>query len=205
MAARLYASGAVPTKRAACQAVGLHPAYLTVLDSNGNEVTTRIQSEVETAIADKTIALSQVVAIMSRRALQRVNGLIDSNNEHVALKASSDILDRNPETSKTMKHSVSGLILDGQDAKELAEALVIGARVKEQYRALAQGDFIKVEVEDGKASVSSKSDPSGDQRQSEEAQDSVTLRRATDQGEAVEGTQEGTVVLTPEITILEGL
>ena len=50
MAARLYASGAVPTKRAACQSVGLHPAYLTVLDSHDNEVTTRIQNEVEAAI-----------------------------------------------------------------------------------------------------------------------------------------------------------
>src|SRR6266571_2519701 len=58
MAARLYASGAVPTKRAACQAVGLSPTYLTVLDSHENEVTTRIQGEVEQAIADETIAFS---------------------------------------------------------------------------------------------------------------------------------------------------
>src|SRR2546426_12209534 len=103
MAARLYAAGAVPSKRAACQAVGLSPTYLTVLDSHENEVTTRIQDEVERAIADETVSLSKAIALLSRKAAARMGELIQSQNEHVAVKASSDILDRNPDTSKTFK------------------------------------------------------------------------------------------------------
>jgi len=148
MAARLYASGAVPTKRAACQSVGLHPAYLTVLDSHDNEVTTRIQNEVEAAIADETISLSKAIAILSRKAAQRMGELIGSQNEHVAVKASSDILDRNPETSKSFKHSVTGIVISPDDAKELAAALVAGARIREQYASVASSDFGKVEDSD---------------------------------------------------------
>ena len=188
MAARLYASGAVPTKRAACEAVGLSPTYLTVLSEN--EVTTRIMSEVERAIADETVALSKVVAMLSRRALGKMDKLIDSANEHVALKASSDILDRNPETSKTMKHSVSGLILSGEDAKELAEALVAGARVKEQYAALAAGDFVKVEVEAngterGNGSSGATHDREGGEAETKER----VVLAAPDEGQATEGAE----------------
>src|SRR4051812_11249655 len=106
MAARLYASGACPTKRAACEAVGLSPQYLSMLDSSGNEITRKIQGDVEVAMHDETIALSQVIANLSRKAAERMGQLIQSQNEHVAVKASSDILDRNPETSKTFKASL---------------------------------------------------------------------------------------------------
>ncbi len=143
--------------------------------------------------------------MLSRKALGRIHQLMGSANEHVALKASSDVLDRNPETSKTFKHSVSGLILDGQDAKELAEALVAGARVKEQYRAIAEGDFVKVEAEDGEAARGngqSGAEGNHGKIEGQEAPRSVA-ERETDQGQATQGTTEGTVVLKPDFEVME--
>ncbi len=171
MAARLYASGAVPSKKAACEAVGLTPQYLSVLDSSGNEVTNRIQGEVEQAIADETIGLSKVIATLSRKAVLRMSQLIQSQNEHVAVKAASDVLDRNPETSKTFKHTVSPFSLGSEDAKELAEALVAAARVKQQFLPEASKDFISVELANGNEAPkdsSVKKDLAGDQQSSKE-------------------------------------
>lgn len=148
MAARLYASGAVPSKREACRAVGLNEHYLSILSSSGNVEVNSIIGEVDKAINDETVALSKVIALMSRKAAKRVGDLMDSQNEYIALRASSDILDRNPESSKTIKASVTSLHLDGQDVRDLAKALVAGAKVKEQYSALAAGDFVRVNTEE---------------------------------------------------------
>lgn len=145
LAARLYASGAVSSKREAARAVGLHPAYLSVLDSAGNEVTHSIYSEVDAALADKTMSLSAIIQKMSRTALKTVNNLMNSENDQVAMKAAADVLDRNPETSKTFKASISTFSLDGQDVKELAAVLVQAAKTKEKYLPVTQADFIRVE------------------------------------------------------------
>lgn len=205
MAARLYASGAVPTKRAACEAVGLSPSYLTVLDSAGNETTGRIQDEVARAIEDKTVSLSAAVALLSRKALGRVSELMTSQNEHVALKASSDILDRNPETSKTFKASITSFNLDSNDAKELAAALVAGARVKAQYLPIAAGDFVKVEeLTDGQENGTKSTvgaEASGGVK-GQEAQGSP--RQLADPGKAAHGPAEGirdVGAVAPEFTI----
>jgi hypothetical protein len=148
MAARLYASGAVPSKREACRAVGLNEHYLSILSASGNVEVNSIIGEVDKAIKDETIALSKVIALMSRKAAKTVNDLMDSQNEYIALRASSDILDRNPESSKTFKASVSTLHLDGADIRELARALVAGAKTKEQFASVAAGDFVKVNTEE---------------------------------------------------------
>lgn len=145
-AARLYASGAVPTKKAACEAVGLAPTYLSLLSrtSVSHPEVTSIIGEVDQAIHDKSIALSAVIALAARRAVDRVNKLMDSGNEHIALKAASDILDRNPETSKTQKLQMTSFSLDGEDAKAIAAALVRGAEVRERYASIGEGDFVKI-------------------------------------------------------------
>jgi hypothetical protein len=148
MAARLYASGAVPSKRAACRAVGLHEQYLTVLSSAGNPEVNAIIGEVDKAINDETVALGRVIALMSRKAAKTVNNLMDSQNEYIALRASSDILDRNPQSSKTIKASVTTLHLDGEDVRQLAKALVAGAKTREQFAAVAAGDYVKVNTEE---------------------------------------------------------
>lgn len=145
MAARLYASGAVPTKKAACEAVGLSPNYLTVM--NQNPEVKNILAEVDRAINDETVSLSRVIALTARKAARRIGELVDSGNEHVALKASSDILDRTPETSKHFKTTSTSWSLDGKDAKELALALIEGARAKEKYLAIAAGDFVRVDTD----------------------------------------------------------
>lgn len=148
-AARLYASGAVKTKKAACEAVGLAPTYLSLLSrtSVSHPEVTSIIGEVDQAIHNKSIALSAVIALAARRAVDKVNKLMDSNNEHIALKAASDILDRNPETSKTQKLQMTSFSLDGQDAKDIAAALVRGAEVRERFASIGEGDFVKIDGE----------------------------------------------------------
>jgi len=178
MAARLYASGAVPTKKAACEAVGLSPSYLTVM--NGNPEVNAILNEVDRAISDKAISLSQLIALMARKAASRVNELIGSQNEHIALKASSDILDRTPETSKTFKATITSWSLDSGDARELAKALVESARVKEQHLAIAAGDFVRVDTDQESTDVA----------QAKEGE--AALRRPADA--RLEGDREGVEV-----------
>jgi hypothetical protein len=148
MAARLYASGAAPTKKAACEAVGLMPAYLSILESAGNPTVTSIMSEVDKAINDETVALSRVISLLGRKAVKKMGELIDSGNEHVALRASSDILDRSAETSKTLKATVTSWNLDSADAKMLAKALVEGAKVRDQFLPVAANDFVKVSTDE---------------------------------------------------------
>jgi len=118
-----------------------------MLSSSGNPEINAILDETDRAMADKTISLSATIAALARKAAARMGELIVSGNEHVALKASSDILDRTPETSKNLKVTNTNWNLDSADAKELAAALVQGARVKETYAEIAAGDFVRVELE----------------------------------------------------------
>lgn len=195
MAARLYASGAVPSKRAACEAVGLSPNYLTVLDSAGNEVTGRIEDEVQRAISDETVSLSRVIALMSRKAAKRMGELVDSQNEHVAVKASSDLLDRNPESSKTFKASITSFSLDKMDVKELAASLVAAARLKEKFSSVAAGDFVKVEVETDATPGNGSKGSKGNLVSSEAAEPTIGVAGISEAREAAQGTEEGTKLL----------
>lgn len=192
MAARLYASGAVRSKRDACRTMGLTDAYLSMLDAAGNEITRRIQSDVEDAIRDDSVALSKVIAKLSRKALNKINFLIESDNEHVALKAATEVLDRNPETSKTFKATVSTFSLDTNDAKAMASAIVEAARVRERFLLQSAKDFVKVEDVDGtqNADVSKGDAGNHEERQTAEAA-SVSgsgIERQEYSGEATQGT-----------------
>jgi hypothetical protein len=146
MAARLYVTGVVKTKKAAAEAVGLHPAWFTRMTIL-NPATRKLIGDMDSTIQDESIALSKIIAMLSRRAAGRLSQLMDSDNEHIALKASSDILDRNPETSKSIKATVTSFSLSGEDAKAIAASLVESAKVRDQYKELAQGDFVKVNME----------------------------------------------------------
>lgn len=151
MAARLYASGAVKTKREAAEAVGLDPQYFYQISrpAVSNPEVTSIVGEIDHAIQDKTVALSTVIALAARKAVQRVNALMDSANEHIQLKAATDILDRNPETSKTQKVLSASFSIEGKDAAEIAAALVRSAQLREKYSDVGKGDFIRIEGENG--------------------------------------------------------
>src|SRR5881394_1317279 len=85
MAARLWAAGAAKSKKAACEAVGLSSTYLSLLsrDAVANPEIVSIIGDVDRAIHDKTIALSAVIALAARKAVERVNRLMDSGNEHI--------------------------------------------------------------------------------------------------------------------------
>ena len=168
MAARLYASGAVKSKREACQAVGIGEQYLSTLSraSVANPEITSIIGEVDHAIQDKTVALSTVIALAARRAVEKVNKLMDSGNEHIQLKAATDILDRHPETSKTQKVLSASFSIEGKDAAELASALVRAAELNAKYPDIGKGDFVRLEGENGKQEESL----SGNSKAGQEAQ-----------------------------------
>lgn len=94
--------------------------------------------------------MSKVLSLLGREAVGKLRGLMDSNSEMIQLKAAQDLADRSPETSKTIKHEVASITISGQDAKEMAEALVESARSREKFSHLAAEDFVQVEMEQGK-------------------------------------------------------
>lgn len=150
-ACRLYASAAVATKQEAAEAVGLNPSYFNVITQPGhkkaNPEAIALIDEIQQRIEDKTVDLSAVVQEVSREALSEMRKLIkNSQNEAIRLKAASDILDRNPETSKTQKHAVAAFSLDSTDAKELAHALVLGARATAEIGEITS-DFVKIPLD----------------------------------------------------------
>lgn len=135
-AVRLYATGAVATKKEAAEVAGVSPITFG-LYTNHNPVVRAMMERIDAQLADESIQLSTVIANLSRRAVKVVTSLMeDSPSDAIRLKAAQDLLDRNPETSKTQKHEISGIVFTPSDAKELAAALVAGARVKEQYKYL---------------------------------------------------------------------
>ena len=148
-AARLYASGACRTKKEAAEAVGVNPSYFNIATQPGHAKAKpeliAIMDDIERAIQDKTVALSSVIEGVSREALTEMRSLLkNSKNEAIRLKAASDVLDRNPETSKTQKHQLSSFSLNGEDAKQLAAALVKSAEAQRRYAGQLDGDYIRI-------------------------------------------------------------
>ena len=172
-----------------------------MLDSAGNEVTRRVQDDIERAIEDQTVSLSRVIAMASRKAAKTINKLMDSSNEHIQLKASSDILDRNPETSKTVKAQVSSFSIDSADVAEIAKALVETARIKERLRDVdAKRDFVQVEVTSGAEEISGAgpSDTPGDKQVGAETSSTVSPVSDRSEGQATQGAQKVEFVLSAE-------
>lgn len=148
LAARLYATGAAKTKKEASEMAGLHPNYLTMLTSeNGSEKVKSLINDVDTLVADESIETSKLIRILGRRALGKIGGLMESQNEHVALKAAQDLADRSPDTSKTQKVQVESLTLDGEDVRELTKAMLESARERERYAHVAVDGLVEVDVD----------------------------------------------------------
>lgn len=151
-ACRLYASAAVATKEEAAEAVGLNPTYFNVI-TNPNHKRSMPEAialidEIQQRIEDKTVELSSVVQLVAREALQEVRSLMkNSQNEAIKLKAASDILDRNPDTSKTQKIQASSFSLSGEDAQQLSAALVAAANAQKAMGAPITGDYVRIPVE----------------------------------------------------------
>lgn len=150
-ACRLYASAAVATKQEAAEAVGLNPSYFNVITQPGhakaNPEAIALIDEIQQRIEDKAVDLSAVVQEVSREALTEVRKLMkNSQNEAIRLKAATDVLDRNPETSKIQKNAIASFSLDSADAKELAHALVLGARATAEIGEITS-DFVRIPVD----------------------------------------------------------
>lgn len=130
----------------------MNPSYFNIVTQPGharsNPEVIKLMDDIEAAIHDKTVSLSSVIESVSREAISEMRDLMNnSNNEAIRLKASSDILDRNPETSKTQKHQLSAFSLGSEDAKALAAALVKSAEATRLYGQAAVGDFVRIPQE----------------------------------------------------------
>jgi hypothetical protein len=144
LATRLYVTGAVATKREAAEAAGINGSYFSIAGKRPD--VQEFADELDRKLAEKTITLSAAIEELSRKALRTMGSLMDSNNQAIQYKASSDILDRNPETSKTHKHQVSSFSLSGEDAKSLAHALVKSTEARRLYGQDVQSDFVRIPI-----------------------------------------------------------
>ena len=125
-AIRLYATGAVPTKKAAAEAMALSPSaiYTTTMPSIGNAYVRELTEDINSALTSRSVDRSRVLALMSRSAVGKIHELMTfSENEHVQLNAAVDIADRAPDTAKTHKVQVASVQLTSQDAKEISDLL----------------------------------------------------------------------------------
>lgn len=140
MAARLYATGAARTKAEASSMAGLHRNYLQMLTGkNGSTEVKRIISDTDQLIEDETIATTVILQKLGRKAIGRIAKKMESDNEHVALKAAIDLADRSPETSKTQKIQVESFSLDGKDVEALTRAMIEAAEVSQRFSSAKDG------------------------------------------------------------------
>lgn len=146
LAIRLYVSGSVKTQAEAAEMAQVSPGAFNVA-MNMSEDGRRITSEVDRMVADKTVALSAVIQLASRRAASRMAELVESANEHVAQKAASDLLDRNPETSKTQKIQATSFSVDSNDIQVMAAAMVESARLRQAAPIEPSVDIVHVDTE----------------------------------------------------------
>lgn len=148
LAARLYGTAVCKTKKEASIAAGLHPNYLTLLTgaASGSEKVRNLINDIDTVINDESISTSVLLQKLGRKAIGAIARSMESDNEHVALKAAIDLADRSPETSKTQKVSLESFTLDGADVKALAAAMVESAKVASTYRHAGVDGLIEIEV-----------------------------------------------------------
>lgn len=148
-AVRLYETGAAATMKEASAAVGFAPGYLAIANHNDPRVE-QVRKEIRDKLTDNSINVAALIEAMGRRALSRINDLMEQDhNYHVALRAAIDLADRAPTTAKTQRHQVNTFSLDGKDALAIAEALVKAADVRQSYDAAAEGDFVRVVIPEG--------------------------------------------------------
>lgn len=152
LAARLYVTGAVATKREAAEAAGLHPTYFSVVTapqhSRYKPEVGQLMDEIDKAIHDKSIQTSALLELIGREALTEMRGLMKKDdNLAIKFKAAQDLLDRSPETSKIQKHAISSFSLDGADAKQLAAAMVQAAQIRAAYEGEVTGDYVRIPVD----------------------------------------------------------
>lgn len=143
MALRIYAYGSVRSMAEAAVAMDLNEGYLSLMK---NSIPGKAFMEsAEQIIADKTLDGHELLNRLGRRALEVTAGLMEnSDSDNIKLKAAIDLTDRSPEYSKVQKMEIQSFTLTGKDAKSIADALVRGRSVHEQYAQLASGDYNRI-------------------------------------------------------------
>lgn len=147
MALRMYALAAVPTLTAAAEACGVSLAYLSQMSNSPAGKT--YMAMVQGIIDEKATVTTDILNILGRRALNKIAALMEeAGSENIQLRAAVDLADRSPETSKVQKVQVESFSLAGKDARMLAEAIVQGHSVHERYASLAEGNYVKIPIEE---------------------------------------------------------
>lgn len=152
MAAMLYATGAVKTKKEAAEVAGVTKEYFTHMTNHNNELR-RMTNDVTRMIEDDSVSTAVVLQKLSRKAVGKLAELMDSSNEAVAFRAAQDLADRGQETAKTQKFQVDSLTLNGEDAKELAKALIESSRLGDKFSEVAQSGLVEVDTDKREESV----------------------------------------------------
>lgn len=146
MALLMHATGVVKTKTEAARVAGVSKEYFTSL-SNHSEEAKRLQNDVQSMLLDDSVSTSKIMQKIGRKALSRLDALMDSNNEGIALRAAQDLADRAPETQKTQKVAIDMLTISGQDAKALAAAMIESARDSARFDHVTREGLVEVDNE----------------------------------------------------------
>lgn len=127
---------------------GINPEWFTTM-TNHNDETKRIVNKVDQMLEDETVQTSTLLQALGRAAIKKLHGLMTgSGKEEIQLKAAQDLADRSPETTKIQKHELSvNPQISSEEAKLLAKALIEGAQVHQDYKAITAGDYVKVDID----------------------------------------------------------
>lgn len=149
MAARLYATSAVKTKKEACEAAGMNPNGLSYRRWMDKRLDIYL-AQIEKQITDGTVDMSQVIQRLGRKAMLNIADLGENaQKEDVRLRANIDLADRSPETAKTHKLQLeTDVRMRPEDIARLQATLAESAAARQSYAAAAEGDYVTVSEED---------------------------------------------------------
>lgn len=140
----LWSSGAVKSRKAAAEAVGLSPqtVYLVSRSPIGRQYMTTAHE----IIQEKTIDTSVLIEKLSRRAVEVIGTMMeDAEKEDIRFRAAQDLADRGKETAKITKVQSENFMIGAGDVAALADAMVKAAQLKTQYAEVADKGYIRLE------------------------------------------------------------
>lgn len=123
LAQRLYATGAAPTMRQASELAGLNPNGLSYHRHSYREEHLATEARIMDAITDKAISASALIKQLGIKAVQTLDAAMEGNDPKLAVEAAKDLLDRNPETSKTQRVQSESFMVRPQDIAALQSVL----------------------------------------------------------------------------------
>lgn len=144
-ALRSYASGEHKSIRAAARAHGISVNWLNIMsNTTGGQ---SVINETMDLVRDKSISVEALIERLGRRGIEVIaNTMENAKSDELRFKAAQDLADRAPKTSKTQKIQSDAPVIAGRDLRMLAEALVVGASLKERYAEAAQGNYVRVDT-----------------------------------------------------------